>query len=601
MDGAEGTKERIRELADIAEVIGEQVVLKSAGSGRLKGLCPFHSEKTPSFHVNREHGYYYCFGCQAKGDVFDFVMQTEGLSFPDALKKLGSRVGVEVVTTAPGAGSRRDLWQVNALAQEYFSAALAGPALAYLEERGLGEEAISRFGLGFAPEGWDGLLRFAAARSVSADTLLEAGLLVENERGSRYDRFRGRIMFPIRDRLGRIAGFAGRILGSGEPKYLNTPETAIFHKGAILYGLDVAAQALRDSGEAVIVEGYMDVIALHQAGFTNAMATLGTALTQEHADLLSRLEVDRLYLAFDADEAGQRATLAGLDRSIGRNFLVKAVVLADGRDPADVVLADGPGAFRAFLEQGVSEVEYRFHTTLARHDATSDRGRQAILNELLPSLKPRGLIDPVAQELTRLVVDGLDINEQALAAMVGAQKTGRVNEVQARGLKRGTDRRTQLEYEIIALLLRDPDGLGRRLKRLEAGLPAVEESVLHGFLELARENPDRPERILDAYRERAEAAIVFERLLGVQDDENLLAELDLHVEKALSRLRELVLAASGEKRRRSLEQRLEEVGRIIADGELPPSELAGYYRELEELGSLLAARDAERRLRSTRR
>ncbi|HLR45650.1 MAG TPA: DNA primase [Deinococcales bacterium] len=594
-------KERIRELTDIAEIIGEHVDLKNAGSGRLKGLCPFHSEKTPSFHVNREHGYYYCFGCEAKGDVFSFVMQLEGLEFVDALRKLGSRVGVEVTPSAPGSGRRRDLHQVNGLAQEYFLEHLDGPALQYLEGRGLTRETIDRFGLGFAPEGWDGLLRFAAARSVTPEQLLAAGLLVENERGNRYDRFRGRIMFPIRDRLGRTAGFAGRILGEGEPKYLNTPETDIFHKGGILFGLDLAAPHLRDSGEAVIVEGYMDVIALQQAGFGNAMATLGTALTAEHADLLTRQEVSRLYLAFDADEAGQRATLAGLDRSIGRSFLVKAVVLADGRDPADVVLEAGPDAFRTALERGMSEVDYRFRTTLEKHDATTDRGRQAILNELLPSLRPRGLIDPVAEELRRLVVDSLDVNEQALAALIGTRRSGRVNEVQARGLQPGTDRRTLLEYEIIALLLRDLPGLKHRLKRLEAGLPAVEHSELHGFLELARDNRDRPELILDAYRERPGAEIIFERLLEVGDEGNLHAELDLHIEKALSRLRELVLAASGAERRRDLEERLEEIGRVIAAGELSGEELARWYRELDELSALLAARDAERRLRSTRR
>lgn len=593
-------KERIRELTDIAEIIGEHVVLKPAGTGRLKGLCPFHSEKTPSFHVNREHGFYYCFGCEAKGDVFRFVMETEGLGFVDALRKLGARVGVEVTAPAPGSGRKRDLYQVNELAQEYFSGNLGGPALAYLEERGLTAESVSRFGLGYAPDGWDGLLRHAAARSVGPDLLLEAGLLVENERGNRYDRFRDRITFPIRDRLGRTVGFAGRIMGAGEPKYLNSPETDIFHKGSVLYGLDLAAPVLRESGDAVIVEGYMDVIALQQEGFGNAMATLGTALTSGHADLLSRLDVSRLWLAFDADEAGQRATLAGLDRSIGRNFLVRAVVLEGGRDPADVVLGDGPAAFRHALDAGMSEVAYRFGTTLEKHDPQTDRGRQAILNELLPVLRPRGLIDPVAEELRRLVVDGLDINEQALAAMIGSQRQGRVDAVQARGLSRSSDQRVRLGYEIIALLLRDPDGLQHRLRRLEAGLPDVEDSVLHRFLELAREHRSAPARILDAYRERPEATVIFERLLEV-DDERLLAELDLHIEKALSRLRELELAASGAERRRELEERLEEVGRIIAAGELPEAELASYYRELEELGTLLAARDAERRLRTVRR
>src|SRR5690554_1934056 len=349
-------KERIRELTDIAEVIGETVVLASAGGNRLKGLCPFHNEKTPSFHVNRDRGFYYCFGCQAKGDVFDFVMKTQGLGFFDALRRLGSRVGVEVEAQAPGQGGRADLYRVNDVAAEYFRSNLSGPALDYLLGRRLTQASIDRFGLGYAPEGWDGLLRFAARAGVDREELLAAGLAVESDRGSVYDRFRDKVMFPIRDALGRTAGFAGRILREGEPKYLNVPETKVFHKGQLLYGLDLARQPMRELGSAIVVEGYMDVIALHQVGMGNAVAALGTALTTEHADLLARQDVTTLYLAFDGDAAGQRATMAGLDRSIGRSFLVRAVRLPEGRDPADAVLDGDPAGFRAALNAGLSEV-----------------------------------------------------------------------------------------------------------------------------------------------------------------------------------------------------------------------------------------------------
>lgn len=601
MSAAGDVKETIRSLVDISEIIGETVVLKSAGGSRLKGLCPFHNEKTPSFHVNRERGFFYCFGCQARGDVFDFVMQTEGLGFYDALRRLGSRVGIEVEPQAPGSGRRSDLWRVNELAQEYFSSHLHGEPLAYLQARGLNAESLQKFGLGFAPDGWDGLLKFAAQRDLQADDLLQAGLLVENERGGRYDRFRNRIIFPIRDPLARIVGFAGRIMGEGQPKYLNTPETDLFRKGELLYGLDLARSAMRDSGEALVVEGYMDVIALHQTGFGNAVASLGTALTADHADLLARQDVRHLYLAFDGDAAGQRATMAGLDQSIGRNFLVRAVIVPAGKDPADAVLDGDPEQFRAALQQGLSEVEFRFRTTVQKHDPGTDRGRQAILNELLPAMRPRGVIDPVAAELRRLVVFELDINEQALTAMLQSRGKGRINEVQARGLQRSSDRTRALELEIIALLLQDPDGLGNRLNRLRGAVPDLDGSVLREFLQLAEQQPDRADRLLEQFAERDGFNLVFERLLAVDDGNGPRFDLDLQIEKALSRLRELALAATGEERRRELQARFEEVGRIIANGELPADELEEYYRELDELGSLLSARDAERRLRSQRR
>lgn len=594
-------KERIRELVDIAEIIGETVALTSAGGSRLKGLCPFHNEKTPSFHVNRDRGFYYCFGCQAKGDVFDFVMKTQGLGFFDALRRLGSRVGVEVEAQAPGQGGRADLYRVNDVAAEYFRSNLSGPALDYLLGRRLTQASIDRFGLGYAPEGWDGLLRFAARAGVDREELLAAGLAVESDRGSVYDRFRDRVMFPIRDALGRTAGFAGRILREGEPKYLNVPETKVFHKGQLLYGLDLARQPMRELGSAIVVEGYMDVIALHQVGMGNAVAALGTALTTEHADLLARQDVTTLYLAFDGDAAGQRATMAGLDRSIGRSFLVRAVRLPEGRDPADTVLDGDPDQFRQALSEGLSEVEFRFRSTLARFDAGSARGRQSILNELLPAMRPRAVVDPVAAELRRLVVSELDLNETALAAMIEARGTGRVDAVQARGLARAPDLYRRLELEIIAMLLQDPQGLKHRLARLSGGLPEMRDSALREFLELAAEDPGNHARLLDIYREREDGALVFERLLEADDGNGPRADLDLQIEKALSRLRELVLGATGSERRRQLEERMKELGRLIAEGEAGADELARYHREIDEISSLLTARDAERRFRSQRR
>ena len=346
-------KERIRQRLDIVEIVGETVALKPAGRDQYKGLCPFHGEKTPSFHVHQERGFFYCFGCGAKGDVFDFVMREQGVDFFEALQTLGHRAGVEVTPASPQNNRRRDLYDVNELALEYFKSQLPARdwlAQNYLLGRGLTLESIEAFDLGYAPESWDGLLKHALHKGISDQDLLDAGLIAEADSGRRYDRFRHRVMFPIKDYLGRVVGFSGRVLDDTMPKYMNTPETDVFHKTELLYGLDRAKAAIRASHECIVVEGYMDVIALHQTGFENAVAALGATLTSEQAGELSRLDVGRLYLAFDADEAGGRAVLSGLEQSVGRQFLVKAVRVPHGKDPADAVLGWSHRRFSAGAE-----------------------------------------------------------------------------------------------------------------------------------------------------------------------------------------------------------------------------------------------------------
>src|SRR5690606_5208904 len=306
-------RDQIRERLNIADVIGAVGALKPAGRERLKGLCPFHNEKTPSFHVHLDKGFYYCYGCQAHGDVFDFVMQTQAMTFPDALRLLGERAGVEVTAAAPQDSHRRDLVDVNQLALAFFRSNLDAAARAYLTGRGLTQTSFDDFEVGRAPAGWDGLLKHALTKGVREDDLLTLGLIIENERGRRYDRFRDRIMFPIKDALGRVVGFSGRVLDDALPKYMNSPESDLFRKSELLYGLDRARTAIRREREVIVVEGYTDVIALHQAGIGNAVAALGATLTSEQADLLERLDARAVYLAFDADEAGQKAILSGLD------------------------------------------------------------------------------------------------------------------------------------------------------------------------------------------------------------------------------------------------------------------------------------------------
>jgi len=607
MSEFDDAKERIRARVDLAQLVGETVALKPAGRGQLKGLCPFHSERTPSFHVHVERGFFYCFGCGAKGDVFDYVMRTQGLEFREALQLLGERVGVEVRGAPAGQGRRRDLLEIHEAALAWFTARLPGsPAAAYLRGRGLSDETVRAWGLGFAPDAWDGLLKHMLTRGVRDDDLLAAGLITENERGRRYDRFRGRVMFPVRDAMGRVVGFAGRLLDDGVPKYLNSPETALFKKGELLYGLDRARGAIRESGEVIVVEGYMDVLALHQSGFGNAVAALGANLTVEQADQLTRLDAQRVLLAFDADDAGQRAVLAGLEQSVGRRFLVQAVRLPSGKDPADAVLAGEAGreAFAAALRSGVSEVAFRFERVLAQHDATTPRGQRAVLLELLPALQPRDVVDPVASELRRLVVDHLGLDAGRLDAWLASQRPQRLDETSIRGLRRrGEDLSPVrlLELEVVGLLLLEPERLNERVRRALAALPAeTGESELVAFAELCERCGWRDAEIVAAVQARDGGERVLERLVvhAAEASADLRLDVDLRLEQLLSRVREHHVEAGRRLRQERLMQRLEEARAEVHDPATPRASLEAAYADLAEIQGALSAREGERRLRS---
>jgi len=600
---SEDAKERIRARLDLAQLIGEQVVLKPAGRGQLKGLCPFHAEKTPSFHVHVDRGFFYCFGCGAKGDAFDYVMRTRGVGFVEALTLLGERTGVEVEPPSPRQGRRRDLQDVNAVALAFFQQQLAaGPALAYLEGRGLSRASIEQWELGYAPDAWDALLRHALTKGVRDDDLLAAGLLSENERGRRYDRFRDRVIFPIRDALGRLLGFAGRVLGDGLPKYLNTPETELFKKSTLLYGLDRARASIRESGEVVVVEGYMDVIALHQEGFGNAVAALGATLTSEQAEALARLDVQRVLLAFDADEAGQRAVLAGLDQSVGRRFLVQAVSVPDAKDPADVVLAGGREAFAAALRSGVSEVAFRFERVARQHDTSSDDGRRAVLEALAPALQPRDVFDPVAAELRRLVIDHLGLDGERLDAWLAARRPRRLDGTAVAGLRRRAADLTPvraMELEAIGLMLLEPERLRERVQASLAMLPpAGEASELVAFAEMCERYGYDDSAVVAALNARDGSERVLERILehATRDVSERPLDVDRRLEQQLSRIRELHLASAKSRREDRLMTRWGELRRVIEDPATPSDALREAYEELAAIRDAQVAREGERQL-----
>ncbi len=350
---------RVREAADLVDVAGEYVRLKKKGR-TWEGLCPFHEEKTPSFSIDAEKGLYYCFGCHQGGDVFKFLMQLENLNFPEAMERLANRYGVTLPPRNPEARERRDAGDRQRVlldeAQAFFAACLGQPrgvqAQAELERRGFARESWPTFGFGFAPDEWRGLLDHLTRRHPEG-ALVEAGLAVRPDSGtSPYDRFRNRLTFPVRSGDGALIAFGGRILGDGEPKYLNSPETSIFHKRSTLFCLDRARRAIADQARVLIVEGYFDCFSLHRVGIDHTVATLGTALTTDHARLLKRrLGPEGVaLLCYDADNAGRRAAASGAQILLEAGVDVAVVVLPAGEDPDDVIRERGVEAFRTALD-----------------------------------------------------------------------------------------------------------------------------------------------------------------------------------------------------------------------------------------------------------
>ena len=359
--------DELRSRVPVSDVVGKRVMLAKKGR-EFSGLCPFHSERTPSFTVNDDKAFYHCFGCGAHGDVIRFVTETEGLTFPEAVAKLAGMAGLSVPQATPEERQRaeraKSLQDACEAALRFFRRRLNEPAgadaLAYLRRRGLKPETIESFRLGWAPDGRAALKQALTGEGFPEPMLVEAGLLVKPEDGGdSYDRFRGRVIFPIADRRGRVIAFGGRALGDIQPKYLNSPETPLFNKGRLLYALDKARQAVRDGAEVIVTEGYTDVIALHQAGFGGAVAPLGTALTESQIEELWRLAPEPV-LCFDGDEAGRRAAGRALDRLLPRlvpGKTARFVFLPEGEDPDSFVSLSGPEAFGRLVERATSVSE----------------------------------------------------------------------------------------------------------------------------------------------------------------------------------------------------------------------------------------------------
>jgi DNA primase len=377
---------------DIVEVIDRYVPLKKAGANYV-ACCPFHSEKTPSFSVSPGKQFYHCFGCGAHGTAVGFLMEYGGKAFPDAVEELARDSGLEVPRIErPGEREKRDeaqdLNEILLAAAKFYRAQLkdAPRAIEYLKTRGLTGEIAARFGIGYAPDAWQGLA--AVFPTYDAPELDAAGLVLNGDGGKRYDRFRDRVMFPIHDSRGRVIGFGGRVMGDGEPKYLNSPETPVFSKGRELYGLYLARNAIRDAGRVVVVEGYMDVVALAQHGVEYAVATLGTATTPTHAQKLFRM-TDTVVFCFDGDSAGRKAAWRALENTLpvladGKNAVF--LFLPNGEDPDDYVRKRGRASFERAQETAVPLSEFLLAELAARHPPTSAEGRAALVAAARPHM-----------------------------------------------------------------------------------------------------------------------------------------------------------------------------------------------------------------------
>ena len=358
----------------IEDVVGQYVSLKRSGSNMF-GLCPFHGEKTASFSVAPDKGIYYCFGCHKGGGSINFMMEVEGLSYPDAVRKLAQRVGMEVPEDEQYQSRYRQqerLWALMKEAARYFHSQLYSPAgaegLAYAGKRGMPKGTLTKFGIGFAPNTWNGLCDAMRAKGYTDQELKDAGLVSEKN-GRIYDRFRNRLMFPIIDTRGNIIGFGGRVMDDSTPKYLNSPETLIFNKRKNLFGLNLAKKS--KLGYLILVEGYMDAIALHQYGFDCAVASLGTSLTEEHAALLSRY-TEQVYLIYDADEAGQRAAQRAIPMLERAGLRIKVLKVRDAKDPDEFLKKFGPDKFKLLLEESANRVEYQLNVIRGKYDIRED-------------------------------------------------------------------------------------------------------------------------------------------------------------------------------------------------------------------------------------
>jgi DNA primase len=575
------SKDRVRDAVDFVELVSARTDLRRAGPARYEGLCPFHDDRTPSFGIDPAQKVYHCFGCQASGDVFTFVQETEGVDFKGALELLSERYGVELEREEedPREAERRQrrsrLLELLARTSAYYERYLwesseAAHARDYLKERGLGEEVLKAFRVGYAPSAWNRVLLASRSGGYSEQELYVTGLAQRSKQNNQpYDRFRSRIMFPLADIRGRVLGFGARAMSEEQrPKYLNTSDNDVYHKGLHLYGADLARADAARAGQVILCEGYTDTIALHQAGMRNAVGLMGTALTSEQVGELARM-AQTVLLALDADSAGQEAMLRASSLAARRKLELRVVALPAGSDPAELIQRDGPEAMRAAVEKSVPFVRFRVERVLAAGDHSTPEGRDRMIEQLRPvfaTLAPSAM----RMELTRMVSSRLALPESlaetllAQGARPGAAAGDRGRPNGSRSRASGASGREDTERAFLALCIASPEEgrqaldsldvdehfaselLRRAARRLRDGSlhePMSGDAARVGDLD---EDPELKallaELIVEAGREQAHPAMLEVQRLQLQ-----LARMDREIQRARGAGRGDVSALAQEK------------------------------------------------------
>ena len=570
-----GIVAEIKAKVDLLSYVSQYVTLKKRGREHT-GLCPFHPEKTPSFSLNAEKEVWHCYGCGAGGDLFKFVQQYENVDFEPALRMLAQRAGVEL-RESPDARRQRSereaIYEANAIAQAYFASALRKDvsALEYVKRRGLTPETTEKFGIGYAPDSWDGFV--TAARKAGVDLALaeRAGLVrARPQADGFYDFFRNRLMLPVYNLTGEVIAFGGRALGDETPKYLNTPGTPAYTKGRHVYALNLARRAAAADNALIIVEGYLDAIALHQAGFANAVATLGTAFTPEQARELRRV-APNVYLCFDGDKAGQAATSRSIDMLVDEGLTVEVVALPPNKDPDSIVRDEGPERFKALLAASVPWKDFKLDLAF-RRTATKFANTSDIAREIMQMVSQER--DPIVRDrYVKTISRRLDISEQALRKIhLSDSPASRSNGEEVRRRAPSGPRAPSVERELVQLLIVRPHFVAEAAAHVPAD--AFEDEVLARVYGVLASAASRLDEGLDPH------TLFSDDPMGSELARLAISSPPLSMDDDRLRLERLIERFD----RRRMERRLstidEELNRLLTHGEPVPDALREEYNAL---------------------
>lgn len=554
----ENILEQIQSRSDIVEVISRYIPLQKAGRN-YRAPCPFHHEKTPSFIVSPDKQIYHCFGCGAGGNVFSFVMKYENLEFPEAVEMLGEKAGIRI----PRSGTQNkelsslaiQLYKINELAVSFFQETLARNQAArdYLASRGISEETVKKFKIGYAPDSWDSLLNFFKKKNIEGAILEKAGLVISNEKGGHYDRFRKRVMFPIFDLKDRVLGFGGRVLDSSLPKYMNSPETYIYSKGRHLYGLNFSRDSIKKQGHALIVEGYLDFIIPYQALAKNIIATLGTALTIDQVKLLKRF-ANTVIMVYDPDEAGEAASLRNMDMFIGEGVNVYIAELPSGFDPDNYIRKFGTDDFIKLTKSSKNLFDYKLSKLSARFDIRSAHGKASIAGEMLPTIS-RIENAVLRSNLVKKLAEKLSVDEESIRTELKKVKPDySVRAYNVTPVEAKKDAKSA-EKMVLALLL-EGDTFVRRAKgslSLDEFKDSLVRDVIKAIYDLSGEEKNiTAVRLMNHFDNNEDAADLISEVVNLsetlKDKEKILSDCIAKIKKdvvkdRLSRLQDEIRAA----------------------------------------------------------